>query len=874
MPRVKENLVYETLTECKYSFPDEVVRDINNATATYKDLLIYVDFYCFPNNEKKKLVYLAGTIPVSLEGKIYNIPVCIWLHETHPKNQPRCYVCPSNSMKVNRRCPYVEPTGLVTLDCLNKWKSGFANLSLLITEMQSAFEKETPLFTTFSARAQVPPTAGQPSAHREPSNPGSWPQPSTSILRVRRSSISPTLLSSERALPLGLKSSQSGPLRESGPGVRRSYTEELIDNGIKFSMPAEAQISYSSTNPFITTASAPDNNPGGAEDMNSLFKSLQLGNVVNIYQLGTKEEGHMEGGGGRRAEGGHLVRTPAVKPLVDNRHRILVSRLPPGQSPSRVKNKLTLYFQRRSNGGGEVLDVMYPYPPTQPDQALVTFRSARDAEQVLRNADRIVTVNTQPFPVQLKRLDKPMIEVPASIPRDKAYIFQSLMSLEGQSFSPTDVEEAVQSCWDLPSALKYLSHECPICQEQVSFSKIITMTHCPCAFCESCFKAYFSQAIKERSIVQVVCPLCSRPDMRTGRGGVEEAMEYFNLLDTQIRHYLDPQTHELFQRKLRDRALQEMPNFRWCAHCSFGLLHEAQQLRMDCPSCEKSTCSQCRAAWAPQHEGVSCERFREWQLLNNPEYQTAGLENLLRRNQIECPKCKFVFYLSKGGCLHFKCTQCQHEFCGGCKRPFKLGSACDFSAECGSKGLHAHHPRDCLYHLRDWNVPRLHKLLQLYRVPLAGLVKSKDSKSTNSQGVCAVQENRETGRDGPCGRPTVPEYSGYCTLHYKECLVELINRNHADPVVLYDVGEMVAELQRWHFPVPQKNPEEPEALYIQKLRQILTQNVGLKDNKLPPVRVKVDLCPLPTLNPQEPWSSAQSKNPRKFSDNSPLLLKD
>ncbi|KAI4786141.1 hypothetical protein KUCAC02_037322, partial [Chaenocephalus aceratus] len=33
-----------------------------------------------------------------------------------------------------------------------------------------------------------------------------------------------------------------------------------------------------------------------------------------------------------------------------------------------------------------------------------------------------------------------------------------------------------------------------------------------------------------------------------------------------IRHFLPPQTHELFQRKLRDRALQEMPNFIWCSH--------------------------------------------------------------------------------------------------------------------------------------------------------------------------------------------------------------------------------------------------------------------------------------------------------------------
>lgn len=33
--------------------------------------------------------------------------------------------------------------------------------------------------------------------------------------------------------------------------------------------------------------------------------------------------------------------------------------------------------------------------------------------------------------------------------------------------------------------------------------------------------------------------------------------------------------------------------------CSFGVLHEAERLRMDCPSCKKSTCSQCRSPVRP-----------------------------------------------------------------------------------------------------------------------------------------------------------------------------------------------------------------------------------------------------------------------------------
>ena len=35
-----------------------------------------------------------------------------------------------------------------------------------------------------------------------------------------------------------------------------------------------------------------------------------------------------------------------------------------------------------------------------------------------------------------------------------------------------------------------------------------------------------------------------------------------------------------------------------------------------------------------------------------------------------CPACKYRYDLSKGGCMHFKCAMCEHEFCSGCYNPF------------------------------------------------------------------------------------------------------------------------------------------------------------------------------------------------------------
>lgn len=41
-----------------------------------------------------------------------------------------------------------------------------------------------------------------------------------------------------------------------------------------------------------------------------------------------------------------------------------------------------------------------------------------------------------------------------------------------------------------------------------------------------------------------------------------------------------------------------------------------------------------------------------------------------------------------------------------------LQTACK-AAQCNYTGLHAHHPRDCLFYLRDWEPARLQVLLQV-----------------------------------------------------------------------------------------------------------------------------------------------------------------
>lgn len=68
-------------------------------------------------------------------------------------------------------------------------------------------------------------------------------------------------------------------------------------------------------------------------------------------------------------------------------------------------------------------------------------------------------------------------------------------------------------------------------------------------------------------------------------------------------------------------------------------------------------------------------------------------------------------------------------------------------------------------------------------------------------------------------------------VHYKELLVELINRCHGDPAVLFSLAEMKAELQRWNVPIPTRKPDEPEPVYAQRLRMV-SDIIGIKTQRV------------------------------------------
>lgn len=99
---------------------------------------------------------------------------------------------------------------------------------------------------------------------------------------------------------------------------------------------------------------------------------------------------------------------------------------------------------------------------------------------------------------------------------------------------------------------------------------MISMLKCTHRCCNDCARNYFTIQISDRNIMDAVCPFCKQPDLVEATE--DEVLEYFSILDIQMKTLLDPPIHELFQRKLRDRTLMQDPNFKWCVQVSHFLL--------------------------------------------------------------------------------------------------------------------------------------------------------------------------------------------------------------------------------------------------------------------------------------------------------------
>ncbi|XP_020566402.1 E3 ubiquitin-protein ligase RNF31 [Oryzias latipes] len=390
----------------------------------------------------------------------------------------------------------------------------------------------------------------------------------------------------------------------------------------------------------------------------------------------------------------------------------------------------------------------------------------------------------------------------------------SLLLEHSAPYSLEDVVQAVRESHDREFIRRVLAKECPICLSVFPHSKMQSLTSCQCSVCCDCFQQHFTIAVRDKHIRDMVCPVCWEPDINDP----EHLNSYFSTLDIQLRECLEPEVYELFHKKLTEQALIKDPKFLWCCHCSYGFIYDGDQLKVTCFQCRNSFCAQCKKPWEPQHEGLSCEQYQTWKRENDPEYQRQGLAGYLRDNGITCPNCRFQYALSKGGCMHFCCSQCRYQFCSGCNNPFHTTCAVD---GCSVSGLHAHHPRDCLFYLRDWEPARLQALLQNNGVDF-----NTEPPPGTQTGLCGVIEQKDEGgqqSDAACGAQTQSGHAALCEKHYREYLVSLINSHSIDPAPLYSSNELLLACKRYKVEDSRKEGEDSFTFYSRLLQKLMDE---------------------------------------------------
>ncbi|XP_034666338.1 E3 ubiquitin-protein ligase lubel isoform X4 [Drosophila subobscura] len=441
-------------------------------------------------------------------------------------------------------------------------------------------------------------------------------------------------------------------------------------------------------------------------------------------------------------------------------------------------------------------------------------------------------------------VQEPVIEDPAVLARK--YVAEGTLTSVGEAqiaatlvnmkFQEDVALWAARECSDLDQAIAMLQQDCELCANTYPMNQIVSMLKCTHKCCKQCAKSYFTVQITDRSINDCSCPYCKLPELSNEQQHEDEHLEYFSNLDIFLKSILDSDVHELFQRKLRDRTLLQDPNFKWCIQCSSGFFARPKQKRLICPDCGSVTCAQCRKPWERQHEGSSCEAYLEWRRENDPEKQAQGVQEHLAHNGIDCPKCKFRYSLARGGCMHFTCTQCKFEFCYGCARPFMMGAKCQVSSYCSKLGLHAHHPRNCLFYLRDKIPLQLQFLLKEQKVTFDTepvQIQDELSSSTTARAMarCPIPLQKETPQglvDTVCNTEVPDKHAGMCRTHYVEYLAAKVAKAGIDPLPIFDLTDCVQELRRRGIALPERGPWDTDEIYKNMCSEVIKQHIPLK----------------------------------------------
>ncbi|XP_016074923.1 PREDICTED: ubiquitin-conjugating enzyme E2 variant 3 isoform X2 [Miniopterus natalensis] len=134
----------------KYKFRDLTVEELKNVNMFFPHFRYSMDTYVFKDSSQKDLLNFTGTVPVKYQGNTYNIPIRLWILDSHPFAPPICFLKPTANMGISVG-KHVDAQGRIYLPYLQNWSHPKSVLVGLIKEMIAKFQEELPLYSLSSS---------------------------------------------------------------------------------------------------------------------------------------------------------------------------------------------------------------------------------------------------------------------------------------------------------------------------------------------------------------------------------------------------------------------------------------------------------------------------------------------------------------------------------------------------------------------------------------------------------------------------------------------------------------------------------------------------------------------------------------------------
>lgn len=110
------------------------------------------------------LVALVGTVPIRFRTNQYNIPVEVFVVRDYPEKPPLCFVRPTRGMEIRPRHKHVDSAGQCYTPYLSAWQPARSDLLGLVTDLQTIFSTDPPVYAKPPSSSSLSPSSSSPSS--------------------------------------------------------------------------------------------------------------------------------------------------------------------------------------------------------------------------------------------------------------------------------------------------------------------------------------------------------------------------------------------------------------------------------------------------------------------------------------------------------------------------------------------------------------------------------------------------------------------------------------------------------------------------------------------------------------------------------------